>query len=182
MPESRPGISGWSATIGQGTLQGPECGVLVPGVVRGAVATRSPERLSPGVPLEDPMLYVPRDRRTPADSPVASGPIHRAVRSLYDEAGRHAWATRALPSSAHATREGDPLVGLLAQLRAAVTRFVYQLRAEGAPPERVLVEVKRHVREAMAGDGWLDPAAVQALTAEAVRWSIEAYYDRAADR
>jgi hypothetical protein len=29
----------------------------------------------------------------------------------------------------------------------------------------------------MTSDGWRDPEAAQALTAEVVRWSITAYYD-----
>lgn len=81
-------------------------------------------------------------------------------------------------ASAAAEPAGDPLVGLLAQLRAVTTRYVCRMRGDGMRPEQMLVRVKACVREAMAADGWHDPQALRALTAAAVAWSIAAYYDR----
>ena len=142
--------------------------------------------------MEEPVPYVPTNAaqgvELATDTSPAPSPVQRAVRSLHEATGRRAWATRPLssaqallttPTAPSAREDGaDPLVGLLAQLREAVTRYVCQLRADGARPEQMLVRVKALVREAMAAEGWHDPAAVQTLTAEAVRWSIDAFYDR----
>ena len=129
------------------------------------------------------MRYVPTD---PAPAPAVA--VRRAVHDLRAEAERRAWASRPLryaPTSGDigghpddpAGAAPDPLVGLLAQLRAVTTRYVCGLRADGARPEQMLVQVKTFVREAMAAEGWADPEAVRALTAEVVRLSIAAYYD-----
>ena len=141
------------------------------------------------------MRYVPTD--APLTPAVA---VRGAVHDLRVEAERRAWATRplrdfsALTSSASArtapvlagaaasesaSQDGvpDPLVGLLGQLRAVTARYVCALRSGGARPEQMLVQVKAFVREAMTAEGWTDPDATQAITAEVVRWSITAYYD-----
>lgn len=86
-------------------------------------------------------------------------------------------AAHAAASDAAYDATCDPLVALLTQLRAATTRYVLELRAEGARPEQMLVQVKAFVREAMSVDRWTDPEATRALTEEVVRWSIAAYYD-----
>ena len=72
----------------------------------------------------------------------------------------------------------DSVVGLLAQLRAIVTRNVCRLRAEGARPEQVLVQVKTWLREAITAERWNEPRILEALNARVVDWSIAAYYDR----
>ena len=72
----------------------------------------------------------------------------------------------------------DPLVRLLAELRAVTTRYVVGLRADGAPPEQMLVRVKAMVREALAAEGWHDPESTRSLIDAVVGWSIDAYYDR----
>lgn len=67
------------------------------------------------------------------------------------------------------------LVRLLGHLRSAVDDHVRERREAGLPVERVLREVKGHVRDASALRGWFDPA--DSLMARAVRWTIMAYYD-----
>lgn len=67
-------------------------------------------------------------------------------------------------------------VALLAELRAVVRGEVRARRGQGTPPERVLMQVKTLLRDAMILEGWLDRAAIDALTALAVSWTIDAYY------
>ena len=64
-----------------------------------------------------------------------------------------------------------------AELRASVWAYAHTLRAEGLPPEAMIVEVKAAVRDATPVE--LDSLAARVLLADAVRWSIEAYYDAA---
>jgi hypothetical protein len=137
----------------------------------------------------------------PAAEPTApanaAAAARRAVHDLRIETERRgaappAWATRTprpasgrTPALPDATAAGendpldlsDPVVALLAQLRTVMTRYVRGLRATGARPEQMLVQVKGFVRDAMTADGWRDPEAARVLTAEVVRWSIAAYYD-----
>jgi hypothetical protein len=147
--------------------------------------------------VEDPVRHVPTGATAPttgptdpAAEPATAAEVRRAVHDLRVAAERPgaaipAWATRTRPAPAGpgASRgdgpadASDPLVGLLAQLRAVTTRYVRGLRAGGARPEQMLVRVKELLNEAMTSDGWRDPAAATALTAEVVRWSIAAYYD-----
>ncbi len=82
------------------------------------------------------------------------------------------------PGEAPEDAASDPLVGLLAQLRALTAQYVYRMRAEGARPEQTLVRVKACVRDAMAAERWHDAEALWALTDQVVTWSIDAYYDR----
>ena len=65
------------------------------------------------------------------------------------------------------------LVALLADLRVSVTNYVSRRRAQGAPVERVLPEVRCLVREAESCERWLDPE--DTLLSQAERWSLEAY-------
>ena len=129
-------------------------------------------------------------RLEPSADPMAAPQqaLRRAVHELRLETERRSWALRptraggGTPFTLPLDRSprdaaSDPLVALLAQLRAATTRYVYALRADGARPEQVLVQVKGLVRESMSAEGWSDPEATRALTAEVVRWSIDAYYD-----
>ena len=67
---------------------------------------------------------------------------------------------------------GNDLLALRALARAAGTAYARQLRAEGLPPERMLVLVK----EATSHHGFPGFGA-QELTNDIVRWSIEAYFD-----
>jgi hypothetical protein len=64
----------------------------------------------------------------------------------------------------------------MAPLRGAVRDYTRRLRADGVPPQALLVLVKSALRESTpAGIGALE--AREALTADVVRWSVEAYYD-----
>ena len=130
--------------------------------------------------MEKPLPSIPATHTRDA----ASSPFRRAVRGLHAETRRRVSPTGALPlpppsAAPIAGADGsDPLVRELAQLRAAVTRHVCGLRAQGMSPEQMLVQVKALVREGMAGEGWHDLSAVQLLTSHVVAWSIAAYYDR----
>lgn len=139
--------------------------------------------------MEDSVRYVPTVPSAPTDlGPIAAVAVRNAVHDLRVETERRAWATRpprdrafptpALPVAGASTRgRPDPLVALLAQLQAVTTRYVRGLRAGGARPEQMVVQVKTFVRDAMLAEGWADPDATRALTAEVVRWGIDAYYD-----
>jgi nucleotide-binding universal stress UspA family protein len=66
----------------------------------------------------------------------------------------------------------NDLLALRALARAAATAYARQLRAEGLPPERMLVLVKQATsHQGFPGFG------AQQLTNDIVRWSIEAYFD-----
>ncbi len=142
-------------------------------------------------------------RYVPTDSPAAPTTVGRLMHDLRTAAERRACAGRvtfggardALPlataaaagttpaaeapaAECPAEAARDPLVGLLAELRAVTTRYVRGLRAGGARPEQMLVQVKAFIQDAMAAEGWHDSEAAQALTAEVVGWSIAAYYDQ----
>ena len=58
-----------------------------------------------------------------------------------------------------------------------MTAYVRHLKADGLPPERMLVLVKTAFREAAPPE--LDPVDARALMEDVVRWSVEAYYDAA---
>jgi hypothetical protein len=72
------------------------------------------------------------------------------------------------------------LADLLADLQLCVVNYVYRRRAEGAPVERVLPEVRCLVREAESCERWSDPDDL--LVAQAERWSREAYADSTSAR
>nr|ASV46937.1 hypothetical protein [uncultured bacterium] len=74
-------------------------------------------------------------------------------------------------------RAVEASLALRAQLRASVTAYVRHLRADGAPPERMLVLVKAAVSESAPPE--LDPVEAHALMEDVVRWSVEAYYHAA---
>ena len=139
--------------------------------------------------MEDSVRYVPT-MPSAATEPgsTAAAAVRHAVHDLRVETERRAWATRpprdrtfprpALPvAGASIGGRPDPLLALLAELQAVTTRYVRQLRAGGARPEQMVVQVKTFVRDAMLAEGWADPDATRALTAEVVRWGIDAYYD-----
>jgi hypothetical protein len=71
----------------------------------------------------------------------------------------------------------DASAALRDQLRAAVTAYVRDLRDDGLPSERVVVLVKSAIREATPPE--LDPSEARQLMADAVRWTVEAYYEAA---
>ena len=74
------------------------------------------------------------------------------------------------PEAQHQT--DNDLLALRALARAAATAYARQLKAEGLPPERMLVLVKTATRNhGFPGFG------AQELTNDIVRWSIEAYFD-----
>jgi hypothetical protein len=58
-------------------------------------------------------------------------------------------------------------------LRAAVVDYAKTLRTSGAPPERVVVDVKSAVDAALS----LDELERRACVGSAVRWATKAYYD-----
>ena len=62
-----------------------------------------------------------------------------------------------------------------ALLRASLTAYVNALRADDLPPERMLRLVKSAVTDALP-DG-TGTVASRLLVEDAVRWSIETYYD-----
>jgi cell division protein ZapA (FtsZ GTPase activity inhibitor) len=66
----------------------------------------------------------------------------------------------------------------IAELRDAVCEQVMHLRAQGEPPERVLVEIKREIQEAQTRVNTPrgDEPALRTLTDQVVRWCIDAYY------
>ncbi len=66
---------------------------------------------------------------------------------------------------------------LRAQLRASVTAYVHHLKADGLPPERMLILVKSVVLD--ASPAALDVDDARRLMDDVVRWSVEAYYDAA---
>jgi hypothetical protein len=65
-------------------------------------------------------------------------------------------------------------VALRAELRASVTAYVRRLRADGEPPQRMLVLVKETLADAFPSE--LDPTERRVLQADVIRWSIDAYY------
>lgn len=104
--------------------------------------------------------------------------LRNAVHDLRAESEWRARYTLAgLPARAEDSG-GDPFVELLVRLQDATTRYVVELRAEGTPPEQMLVRVKSLVRDALSVEGWSDPEATRSLTAAVVGWSIDTYYDR----
>ncbi len=59
-------------------------------------------------------------------------------------------------------------------LREAVCGYVGELKAQGDPPERVLVKLKRLVHDALpAGDSLREPSTI---LGEVVTWCIDEYY------
>ena len=80
----------------------------------------------------------------------------------------------ALRASAE-TRSPAEAAAIRAQLRASFTGYVRQLAGEGLPAERMLVLVKRVVRDALPFR--TDPEQARLLIEDVVRWSIEAYFD-----
>jgi hypothetical protein len=62
-------------------------------------------------------------------------------------------------------------------LHASVAAYARRLKAEGQPPERMLVLVKSAVREAVPPE--LDAVEVRELVEDVVRWSVEAYFEAA---
>jgi len=90
-------------------------------------------------------------------------------------ATRHARPVESGSARGSAASSSD-LIRLFDQLRAAVTDYVYQLRAEGLRFDEVLPAVQRLVRQ--AGGGEPSPDELGVLMSQVVRWSIEAYHDR----
>ncbi|MDF1504413.1 hypothetical protein [Roseisolibacter sp. H3M3-2] len=74
-------------------------------------------------------------------------------------------------------RSIEASLALRAQLRASITAYVHRLRAEGEPPQRMLVLVKTAMREGTPPE--LDVFEARELMSDAVRWSIVAYYQAA---
>lgn len=114
--------------------------------------------------------------------------VHRAIHGIRVCSAGSPWRARRGPRLWSASDEwetklelpeSERLAELLAELRAMTARYTCCLRADGARPERMLPQVKHLVREAMQAEAWGNPAAEDALMAQVVRWSIEAYYDLA---
>ena len=85
--------------------------------------------------------------------------------------------TRSAELAVASERTMQASLGLREQLRATVVAYVRQLKADGLPPERVLVLVKAAVLEATPPE--FERGEARALMEEAVRWSVEAYYEAA---
>jgi hypothetical protein len=119
-----------------------------------------------------------------ADGHAAQSAIRNAATRAVtrDAAEREAIERRpvATGDAAPARQTSADLTGLLEQLRTAVVCYVGERREAGAPIQRVLPEVKALVREAVAYEGWHDPAA--ALMPQVVGWTIAAFYDAPAPR
>ncbi|HET9727998.1 MAG TPA: hypothetical protein VF785_02625 [Gemmatimonadaceae bacterium] len=82
------------------------------------------------------------------------------------EALRHAFADAFSVAGLMSTAERD-------RLRETVCAFVDQLKREGLPPERVIVELRSIADQARSG------VLTESLIADAVRWCIERYYGTA---
>jgi hypothetical protein len=112
------------------------------------------------------------DRTAPLVSSTPAAPLPSTLRAPQQP-------SRALLADARIERDVQiELAALLADLRVCVVNYVYRRRAEGAPVERVLPEVRCLVREAESCEQWSDPE--DTLLAHAVRWGLEAYHDQTA--
>ena len=86
--------------------------------------------------------------------------------------------TRAAALREDADRARQESAARRTELREAVRAYVRDLRDEGQPPQRMLVLVKSAVRDSTPLR--TEPLeARQELTADVVRWSVEAYYETA---
>lgn len=87
-------------------------------------------------------------------------------------------ASIAIARSAELVREPDHILqeaaALRDELRAGVIAYAREMHDEGVPPEQMLVEIKTAMREILPVE--LDVTASRELMADAVRWSIDAYY------
>ena len=92
-----------------------------------------------------------------------------------------------LNDTVKSTRPGAPPL-TRSQLHALVREWSAMLKAEGLPPERVLVVVKRFVHEAiapsMAHSGNADAVEYRpdVLVTDASQWCIEAYFGQGSAR
>ena len=126
----------------------------------------------------------------PTDVPVARPVVRnadgQAVRYAVTEAATAAvsrdaadraaveWRRPATGDRAPPAEPSADLARLLDHLRTTVVRYVSDRRRAGVPVQRVLPEVKGLVREAVAYEGWYDPA--ETLMQQVVGWTIAAYY------
>jgi hypothetical protein len=121
----------------------------------------------------------PRVPHRTADQPTEQA-VDRPV--AQDPSGRRGWLRLEPVGDSECdgpSREPSlELVRLLDHLRTTLTRYAGDRRDAGAPVERVIAEVKGLVWQAAALEGWGDPTS--ALMAQAVRWTISAYYDEPA--
>lgn len=123
----------------------------------------------------------------PPDATVDRRPVHDSARVALRASLRASLCASLRASVAHAAPQGaarpvrvgraaarEP-VGRLVHLRAVLAEHVGARRADDAPVEQVLREVRALVREAEAAEGASDPSGV--LATPVVRWSIGAYFD-----
>jgi hypothetical protein len=132
-----------------------------------------------GRPRRDPTEGAGQDRLTdrPADRPVLGEPRRpRGTRPSRAPSVPGARPSAATPIAARGATSPD-FARLLQHLQTTVTRFVYARRAAGVAVERVITEVVCLVRESESCEGWRDSS--ERLTAQVVRWSIDAYHDAA---
>ena len=135
-------------------------------------------------PAADPRPTIPAGPAnvsgSPVDRPVVRAAVREAVAVTSARAANDRLASAMRRDGVHvesaesAEVSSASLRGLLEHLRATVTEYVHGRRTDGLPIERVLPEVKRMVREAQSSEPWWDPT--DALAAQVVRWTIEAYY------
>ena len=129
---------------------------------------------------------------TPSASVEANptGPGSRAhIAETFERARAAILASQALTGRSHSllarsealagasARSVEESVALRAEIRASVVAYTRRLKLEGLPSERMLVLVKTAVREAVPPE--LDAVELRELLEDAVRWSVEAYYDAA---
>ena len=84
------------------------------------------------------------------------------------------WLARSPPATlgSNGDRETDGIRTLRALVRASATAYARRLKADGLPPERMLVLVKD-----AAGHPGEPGFAARELTSDVVRWSIDAYFN-----
>ena len=105
----------------------------------------------------------------PSPSSADAEPESRAAVGPIPEVARALSALRRFLASV-----GDERASAASVAKESVCELVRRRRAEGKPPEAVVVEVKALVHE--AGDRSLPRTVVQDAVDDAVRWCIGEYY------
>ena len=117
------------------------------------------------------------DRRGETDSRSAFGLINDVRRTLRRVAVSAAQARARQERTLARIDDATGMRGAAAarvEARAAVTAYVGRLRAQGVPPQGVVVALKAAARDALPPD--LETLDQRTLIEDVVRWSIAAYY------
>ena len=117
------------------------------------------------------------DETSPRDAGAQACALRDRVRSAISASQRHSGRSRqraeaVAATSAEIVAESH---GFRDTLRSSLEAYVTHIRADGVAPERMLVMVKTAVQEATPPG--LAPHDARALMEDAVRWSVETYYD-----